>query len=116
MKLYNQNHVDYLKFNKMITPPLIKILFWIGVVACVSSQVISIAEAYYNLPIGLIIIVLGPIAIRLACELLLVPFSIHATLVEIRNGLGNRTEGGSDLPEEKWIMEDVPEQPGASRQ
>ena len=113
MKLYNQNHVDYLKFNKMITPPLIKILFWIGVVACVSSQVISIAEAYYNLPIGLIIIVLGPIAIRLACELLLVPFSIHATLVEIRNGLGNRTEGGSDLPEEKWIMEDVPEQPVA---
>ena len=98
MKLYNQNHVDYLKFNKMITPPLIKILFWIGVVACIGESVRLSADAGGTLTFQmLLIIVLGPIALRLTCELLLVPFSIHATLVEIRNSLGNRTEGGSDL-------------------
>ena len=97
MKLYNQNQVDYLKFEKMITPPLIKILFWIGVVACVSVSVLLMLE-HSDVGQGLLVIVLGPIAIRLACELLLLPFSIHATLVEIRNSLGNRTEGGSDLP------------------
>jgi hypothetical protein len=102
MKLYNQNHVDYLKFNKMITPPLIKILFWLGVVACIGESVRLIVDVCsYGGTLTFqtfLIIVLGPIAIRLACELLLVPFSIHATLVEIRNSLGNRTEGGSDLP------------------
>ena len=95
MKRYSQTQVDYLKFKRMITPPLLKLLFWIGVFACICESVRLIVEwpSSSGIPAGgraILILVLGPIAIRLACELLLITFSIHDTLVEIRDNLDNR--------------------------
>ena len=96
MKLASQNQSDYLTFKKMIAPILIQILFWIGVITCICTGINIVVEwrPSSGLPPGgqaILIIGLGPIALRLACELLLVTFSIHATLVEIRNNLDNRT-------------------------
>ena len=40
---------------------------------------------------GIILIVLGPIVVRLACEGMIVVFSINDTLTEIRKSLDNET-------------------------
>ncbi|MDW8226379.1 MAG: DUF4282 domain-containing protein, partial [Anaerolineales bacterium] len=80
---------DFLKFKKMITPIIIQILFWIGVVGSVIMGLISIvggANAHYGggamVFAGILWIFLGPIITRIYCELLIVIFSINDTLTD----------------------------------
>ncbi|AXA37028.1 MAG: DUF4282 domain-containing protein [Candidatus Hydrogenedentota bacterium] len=88
---------DFLKFKKMITPIIIQILFWIGVVCSILIGLISIASGA-NAPYGgggrvfwgLVWILVGPIITRVYCELLIVIFSINDTLTEIKNSLKNK--------------------------
>ncbi len=89
---------DFLKFKKMITPIMIQILFWIGVVGSIIVGLICIvggAVAEYGggamVFMGLAWILLGPIAARIYCELLIVIFAINDTLTDIRNSLENKT-------------------------
>ena len=94
---------DYLKFKKMITPILIQIVFWIGVITCVCQGVWIVVEwePSSGIPPGgqaILLIGLGPIAIRLVCELLTVIFSINDSLAEIKIILEKKREGVSDLP------------------
>lgn len=78
----------------MVTPVIIQILFWIGVVVSVIGGLISIvrgAGASYGgggmVLVGLLWIFLGPIIVRIYCELLIVIFSINDTLTDIKNQL-----------------------------
>lgn len=81
---------DFLAFKKMITPIAIQILFWIGVGVCVIMGITMIAAAS---PIGratavvsgLIVLFVGPIAVRVACELIVIVFGIYDRLKEITN-------------------------------
>lgn len=89
---------DYLKFKKMITPIVIQILFWIGVVGSIILGLISIvggANARYDggrmIFVGLMWILLGPIVTRIYCEILIVIFSVNDTLTEIKNLLKDKT-------------------------
>jgi hypothetical protein len=72
---------EYLTFEKMIAPVVIQILFWIGVVAVVISGLFTLFAASFIS--GLLIIILGPIAVRVYCEVLLVFFRILDNLREI---------------------------------
>lgn len=83
----------FLKFEKMITPIIIQVLFWIGVVVCVVAGIIQIVSGI-NTPygggggvvfMGILLLLLGPILVRVWCELMLVLFSIHDILMKIRN-------------------------------
>ena len=85
---------DFLNFKKMITPLIIKILFWVGVALAVLSGIASIiggANDSYGggkmVLMGLLTIVLGPLIVRIYCELLIVIFSVNDTLTEIRDVL-----------------------------
>ena len=89
---------DFLKFKKMVTPIIIQILFWIGVVVCVIIGLISIvrgANVRYGgggmVFFGLMWILLGPIVTRIYCELLIVIFSINDTLTDVKNLLKDKT-------------------------
>lgn len=89
---------DFLFFRKMVTPMIIQVVFWIGVVGVVVSGLISlvagIATKYGGGPMvfsGLMMIVLGPIVVRIYCELLIVIFSINDNLNDIRNSLKDRS-------------------------
>ncbi len=82
---------DFLKFKKMITPVIIQILFWIGVVGSVILGLILIIVGGANARWGLMWILLGPIVTRVYCELLIVIFSINDTLTEVKNVLKNKT-------------------------
>lgn len=81
---------DFLNFKKMITPMVIKILFWVGVVSCVLTGLGMI----FSLEIGkgLVVLLLGPVAVRIYCELLILLFSINDTLTDLKNNAKNQVE------------------------
>ena len=72
---------EYLTFDKMIAPVVIQVLFWIGVVFIVIAGLISLFSGAFLA--GLAMIILGPIAVRVYCEVLLVFFRILDNLREI---------------------------------
>lgn len=85
---------DYLTFRKMITPIIIQILFWIGAVGSVLWALFLIfsgATTSYGggglVLTGLVMLFLGPIIVRIYCELLILIFRINETLTEIKNSL-----------------------------
>jgi len=80
---------DFLTFRRMITPVIIEILFWLGSIICV---LVGLAWLVNNREgaMGLALLVLGPLAVRIYCELLILAFRINETLTDIRNTLKSR--------------------------
>jgi len=117
---------DFFAFRKMITPTIIQIAFWIGVVATVISgigmivagfvsfaqfnqensqinglmgnngglQMSPVSPAFPFFPsltggflivTGIVQMIVGPILVRVGCELVMLFFKIYDTLVEIRD-------------------------------
>ena len=81
---------DFLNFNRMITGDIIKYVFWalagitalIGIFGFLGGLVAGEFGAALG---GLLVAVLGPILIRIYCELMIILFKIHETLVAIKN-------------------------------
>ncbi len=85
---------DFLKFRKMITPIIIQVLFWVGVAGSVIGGLVAIGTSFGRYGSGaagflggLLMLVLGPVFVRIYCELLILLFRIHETLNEIKDGL-----------------------------
>jgi uncharacterized membrane protein (UPF0136 family) len=87
----------------MVTPLIIKILFWVGVAISVLfglgtmvGGVIggiggdSLGAVLGGLCTGPLIIVVGILSVRIYSELLILAFQIHDTLVDIKNQLAQR--------------------------
>ncbi|NQT74248.1 MAG: DUF4282 domain-containing protein [Chloroflexi bacterium] len=92
---------DFLGFRKMITPGIIQILFWLGVLGCVIGGIgIMTAEDEYgetdsaNVIIGILYILIGPIVVRVYCELLILFFRIFDV---VKDMLGVLKQGGGPL-------------------
>ncbi|HEY7544909.1 MAG TPA: DUF4282 domain-containing protein [Blastocatellia bacterium] len=87
---------DFLTFRKMITPIIIQIIFWLGVAGVVITGLLSIVAGLsaYNggffIFVGFLYMVLGPIVVRIYCELLIVAFRMNETLTDIKNALERR--------------------------
>jgi len=89
---------DFWAFRTMVTPVIIQILFWIGVVLCLISGAIMViyGATYYQggqghyLWKGVLLFVLGPLGVRVYCEILIIFFRINETLTEIKHVLGQR--------------------------
>jgi hypothetical protein len=74
---------DFLSFRRMLTPWLIEAAFFIGVVVCL---VCGIYDFFNKLPWkGAALFFLGPVAVRVICESLIVFFRINETLTDIKN-------------------------------
>jgi hypothetical protein len=97
---------DFLAFRRMLTPVLLQLLFWLGVLGCIGAGVLVIVGdgippglpavvtdrisgigGDNKLFIGLAILIGGPIALRLAIESVIVVYSINSTLTDIRRSL-----------------------------
>ena len=89
-----------LNFDKMITPVLIKILFYIGVAASIIGGIIvffgglisafqqnSFGAAIGGLIGGPLVVILGILLARVYSELLIAVFQIHESLVAIKDKL-----------------------------
>jgi hypothetical protein len=85
---------DFLSFRTMITPVIIQILFWVGVALCFifGLGALFIGSRYGNGgPVwGILIIIFGPVLVRIYCEILIVFFRINETLTEIKHNLEER--------------------------
>lgn len=87
-------------FDTMITPVVIKIVFWIGVIGCVIGGI----GMFFNgsgIIGGLLCILLGPVVVRIYCEIIIVIFKIFQALKQIENNLPGNVPidsiGNSDL-------------------
>ena len=66
----------------MITPGILKILSYVAMVGCVIAGIFMLGMEPIS---GIATIVLGPIAVRVYTELMLVVFEIHNELKKINN-------------------------------
>lgn len=82
------NTSELLSFEKMVTPAIVKVLFWIGVIVCLINGLVRVFQG--ELIAGVFFFLLGPLMVRVYCELLIVIFAIHDRLVEVRNLLAAR--------------------------
>lgn len=81
---------DFLAFRKMITPVIIQILFWVGVVIAVLMGLGILLKGGIASLVGLLWIFVGPIIWRVQCEIIIVLFNIYSTLTQIRDTLQDK--------------------------
>lgn len=93
-------------FDKMITPTIIQVLFWIGVGLSALFGIITIFTGlaqmfsgygegfigFITMIVGLITIGVGVLASRIYCELLIVVFKMHQSLVSINEKLDQNNQ------------------------
>jgi hypothetical protein len=80
---------EFLAFRRMLTPTLIKILFWLGIAGCGLMGLFQLfgafrfgsAELFFT---ALVTLVVGPLLVRVYCELTILFFRIYDTLQEIK--------------------------------
>jgi hypothetical protein len=97
---------DFWSFRTMITPVIIEIIFWIGVIVCLIGGGIMIFSGFsgyhtgqaQTLWTGLGVFFLGPLVVRVYCEILIVFFRINETLTEIKHAV-EQTAPPLDRPE-----------------
>jgi hypothetical protein len=85
---------DFLRFETMVTPILIQIIFWIAAAIAVIIGVVMIADQ--NIPSilgGISVIIFGPILARIYAEILIVLFKINDHLRQIQHNTGQSLPG-----------------------
>jgi len=83
---------DYLSFKRMITPKLVNVFFWVGTIISVviglGLFIVSLVSIHsQGILIGFLTMLLGPLVIRIYCELMVVFFRINETLTDILHTL-----------------------------
>ena len=73
---------DLLSYKTMVTPGIIKILSYLGMVGAIIFGLLALAAEPIT---GIGIVILGPIAVRIQAELILVMFEIHGELKKLNN-------------------------------
>ena len=74
---------DYLTFRRMITPVFIQIIFWIAVIGIVIAGLVQISNG--KTAAGILLLLLGPLGVRIYAEILIVIFRMNESLLDIRN-------------------------------
>jgi len=91
---------DFINFRKLITPSIIKVLFWISSALCFIAGVVLIASSFgayssgaATFLIGLCIALLGPIFSRIVCETIYAIFQIHEINPSVKPTQGIQKRG-----------------------
>ncbi len=83
--------MDFLLFRRMLTPILIQILFWVGLILCIVTSIYNFV--HHSPLLGLQALILGPILVRVFCEFLILFFRINETLTDLKNAVQEKAEG-----------------------
>jgi hypothetical protein len=103
------NFKNFLSFEKMITPVIIKILFYIGLVGSAIGGIVVFVTSFatgigrggfgnvvggflLGIILGILAIALGVLFTRIYCELLILFFRINETLSDIKQLLKEKFE------------------------
>ena len=77
---------EFLAFKKHLTPMVIQVLFWIGVAVAMIFGITLLASSRGVASLivrGLLWLFVGPIAVRVLCELIMVQFRLLDRLEEM---------------------------------
>lgn len=77
---------NFLCFRKMLMPIIIQIAFWLLSLLCIAAG-IYIIIVRHNTAYGVAIALVSPLVIRLGCEMIMVFFKIHQTLLNIEKNM-----------------------------
>lgn len=83
---------DLLGFDKMVTPIIIRVLYFIGLLGVLVATVASLIGGRFLAALG--ILVFGAIMVRVYSELLILLFRIHDNLVSINQQMKARNPSG----------------------
>ncbi len=73
---------DFLSFRRMLTPVLTQIVFWVLTAAAIAGGIYLLIVG--NIA-GLLLLLIGPLVIRIYAELIILGFQIFGTLTDIKN-------------------------------
>jgi hypothetical protein len=71
---------DFLAFRRMVTPLIIQILFWVGILACIIFGLLILVKSRGGIVAiidGAVLVLLGPIVVRVICEMIITLFRIE---------------------------------------
>jgi len=71
---------DFLAFRRMVTPLIIQVVFWAGIAACVIFGLLILVKSRGSIVAiidGLLLVLLGPIFVRVLCEMIITLFRIE---------------------------------------
>lgn len=88
---------DFLSFRKMITPIVIQVIFWLSIIVCEIGGLLSIFQGLQRKQMemalaGALAMAIGPLAVRIYCEMLILFFRINDTLTEIHKTLSRQEQ------------------------
>lgn len=72
---------DVLAFRYMLTSSLVRFVFWLGVAVCLITTVTDWYTGWFWQ--GLLVLVMGPLILRVVCELFIIFFQINNTLLTL---------------------------------
>ena len=85
---------DFLRFETMITPILIQVIFWAAVFFSLVAGIVMITgRTAPDIVGGILAIVFGPILARIYAEILIVLFKINDHLRQIQHNTGHPSPG-----------------------
>jgi hypothetical protein len=73
---------DILYFDKMLTPKIITVVYWLGILGVVLGALAMLFSGEFLYAIGMLF---GLLLVRIYCELMIVAFKINESLQVIRN-------------------------------
>ncbi len=76
---------EFISFDRMVTPVLIKIIYWLATIVVVIVGLAFFGMEDYGPVSGVLVLIFGPIAVRVYAEMLIVLFKISESLVSIRD-------------------------------
>ena len=77
-------------FKGMLTPKIITFVYWLALASSLIAGIAAMGERSMGVWVGIGIMVAGPIAARIWCELLIVLFKVEEHLRELPESLRNR--------------------------
>lgn len=78
---------EVLGFRRMLTPTLVKFIFWLGLTLCWTFGIMDLFQSKFLL--GILLLTLGTLTVRISCEILILFFQINNTLFDILKCLKN---------------------------
>lgn len=89
--------VEFVMFRRMVAPYVIMVLFWIGLILVIIGGLTTIGlglsqggNGIVAALIGAVYLFVGPLMVRLYCEILIVIFRINETLTDVLDELKRR--------------------------
>ena len=94
-RMEKRNFKDFITFKSMVTPYLIQIIFWLGIVIVFATGIFLMTSGGIEILAGLFMWFFGVFYVRVFCEIMIIFFRIYDTLREIKDSLAPGGEGAT---------------------